>query len=78
LSSLEIAFYIDKKGKRVKNDWSISWDGNPTAFAFRFPYVVAFNSNFIEIRHMDTVSFPFSFFYFFYRSLCANQDLKLG
>ncbi|KAI8048776.1 CNH domain-containing protein [Gilbertella persicaria] len=50
----ELAFYIDKKGKRVRKDWSISWEGNPTAFAFRFPYVVAFNSNFIEVRHMDT------------------------
>ncbi|KAI7900280.1 CNH domain-containing protein [Cokeromyces recurvatus] len=50
----ELAFYIDKKGKRMRKDWSITWEGNPTAFAFRFPYVVAFNSNFIEIRHMDT------------------------
>ncbi|EPB91715.1 hypothetical protein HMPREF1544_01426 [Mucor circinelloides 1006PhL] len=50
----ELAFYIDKKGKRVRKDWSISWEGNPTAFAFRFPYVVAFNTNFIEVRHMDT------------------------
>lgn len=53
---IELAFYIDKKGKRVRKDWSISWEGNPTAFAFRFPYVVAFNTNFIEVRHMDTVS----------------------
>lgn len=52
-----MAFYIDKKGKRVRTDWSISWEGSPTAFAFRFPYVVAFNSNFIEVRHMDTVSY---------------------
>jgi hypothetical protein len=51
----ELAFYIDKKGKRVRNDWSIVWEGNPTAFTFKFPYVVAFNSNFIEVRHMDTV-----------------------
>lgn len=53
---IELAFYIDKKGKRVRKEWSISWEGNPTAFAFRFPYVVAFNTNFIEVRHMDTVS----------------------
>ncbi|KAI9475761.1 MAG: CNH domain-containing protein [Benjaminiella poitrasii] len=50
----ELAFYIDKKGKRVRKNWSIAWEGNPTAFAFRFPYVAAFNSNFIEVRHMDT------------------------
>ncbi|KAI8981674.1 CNH domain-containing protein [Mycotypha africana] len=50
----ELAFYIDKKGKRVRKDWFIAWEGNPTAFAFRFPYVVAFNINFIEVRHIDT------------------------
>ncbi|GAA5806628.1 CNH domain-containing protein [Helicostylum pulchrum] len=50
----ELAFYIDKKGKRVRKDWSIAWEGSPTAFSFRFPYVVAFNTNFIEVRHMDT------------------------
>ena len=49
-----MAFYIDKKGKRVRKEWCIFWEGNPTAFAFRFPYVVAFNTNFIEVRHMDT------------------------
>lgn len=32
------------------------WEGNPTAFAFRYPYIVAFDSSFIEIRHIDTVS----------------------
>lgn len=53
---IELAFYIDKKGKRVRKEWSISWEGSPSAFAFRFPYVVAFNTNFIEVRHMDTVS----------------------
>ncbi|KAG1502092.1 hypothetical protein G6F48_000696 [Rhizopus delemar] len=50
----ELAFYIDKKGKRVRKDWCIAWEGNPTAFAFKFPYVVAFNTNFIEVRHIDT------------------------
>ncbi|RCH80372.1 RHO1 GDP-GTP exchange protein 2, partial [Rhizopus azygosporus] len=50
----ELAFYIDKKGKRVRKDWCISWEGSPTAFSFRFPYVVAFNTNFIEVRHIDT------------------------
>ncbi|KAI9273625.1 CNH domain-containing protein [Sporodiniella umbellata] len=50
----ELAFYIDKKGKRVRKDWCITWEGHPTAFCFKFPYVVAFNTNFIEVRHIDT------------------------
>ncbi|KAG0193889.1 RHO1 GDP-GTP exchange protein 2 [Apophysomyces sp. BC1034] len=50
----ELAFYIDKKGKRLRRDWTISWEGSPTSFAFYFPYILAFDSTFIEIRHMDT------------------------
>ncbi|KAG1464004.1 hypothetical protein G6F56_005169 [Rhizopus delemar] len=50
----ELAFYIDKKGKRVQEDWCISWEGHPTAFCFKFPYVVAFTTNFIEVRHIDS------------------------
>lgn len=53
---LEIAFYIDKKGRRIRSDWIINWEGHPTAFAFRYPYIVAFDSSFIEIRHVNTVS----------------------
>ncbi|KAF1804767.1 hypothetical protein FB192DRAFT_1273896 [Mucor lusitanicus] len=52
----EIAFYIDKKGRRIRSDWIINWEGHPTAFAFRYPYIVAFDSSFIEIRHVNTVS----------------------
>ncbi|KAL0097934.1 CNH domain-containing protein [Phycomyces blakesleeanus] len=50
----EIAFYIDKKGRRVRSGWMINWEGAPTAFAFRFPYVIGFDPKFIEVRHMDT------------------------
>ncbi|KAI7878879.1 hypothetical protein K492DRAFT_132198 [Lichtheimia hyalospora FSU 10163] len=51
----EIAFYIDKKGRRVQEDWMITWEGNPVAFAYRFPYIIAFEPTFVEVRHMDTV-----------------------
>ncbi|KAL7312851.1 RHO1 GDP-GTP exchange protein 2, variant 2 [Mucor circinelloides] len=50
----EIAFYIDKKGRRIRPDWIINWEGHPTAFAFRYPYILAFDSSFIEIRHVNT------------------------
>ncbi|KAI9468052.1 CNH domain-containing protein [Zychaea mexicana] len=52
----EIAFYIDKKGRRVREDWMICWEGNPVSFAFRFPYIIAFDPTFVEVRHIDTVS----------------------
>lgn len=50
----EIAFYIDKKGRRVRPEWTVYWEGNPTAFAFSYPYVIAFDNTFIEIRHIET------------------------
>ncbi|KAI7848142.1 CNH domain-containing protein [Circinella umbellata] len=50
----EMAFYIDKKGRRARPDWMIRWEGQPTSFALNFPYIAAFDSTFIEVRHMDT------------------------
>ncbi|KAG2210516.1 hypothetical protein INT47_002458 [Mucor saturninus] len=50
----EIAFYIDKKGRRVRSEWVIHWEGHPTAFAFQYPYILAFDSSFIEIRHINS------------------------
>lgn len=74
---VELAFYIDKKGKRVRKDWCISWEGSPTAFSFRFPYVVAFNTNFIEVRHIDTVSsivcYGYSLLTHFFRVICYRS-----
>ncbi|KAI8364308.1 hypothetical protein EDC96DRAFT_444391, partial [Choanephora cucurbitarum] len=52
----DLAFYIDKKGRRVRPDWLIHWEGHPTSFVLRYPYILAFDSSFIEIRHVNTVS----------------------
>lgn len=68
-STIEIAFYIDKKGRRARNDWIINWEGHPTAFAFEYPYILAFDSSFIEIRHIDTVRCSF-----YYTWLCNCFD----
>ncbi|KAI8150179.1 CNH domain-containing protein [Fennellomyces sp. T-0311] len=51
----EMAFYIDKKGRRARPDWLIRWEGQPTTFALSFPYIAAFDPTFIEVRHIDTV-----------------------
>lgn len=32
------------------------WEGNPDNIVFQYPYVVAFDHQFIEVRHVDTVS----------------------
>ncbi|KAG1457981.1 hypothetical protein G6F56_006495 [Rhizopus delemar] len=47
------AFYIDKKGRRAEKDFKIEWEGNPTAFAYYHPYIIAFEHQFIEIRSIQ-------------------------
>ncbi|KAI8637471.1 CNH domain-containing protein [Parasitella parasitica] len=46
----KFAFFIDKKGRRIQHDFKIEWEGHPTAFAFHYPHVIAFEQQFIEIR----------------------------
>ncbi|KAG0230978.1 RHO1 GDP-GTP exchange protein 2 [Actinomortierella wolfii] len=50
----EFAFYVDKRGRRRRNGFIIYWEGVPTFCALSLPYVIAFDPNFIEIRHVDT------------------------
>lgn len=32
----------------------IHWEGHPTAFAFHYPYILAFEPSFIEVRHVGS------------------------
>ncbi|KAG2191911.1 hypothetical protein INT46_006793 [Mucor plumbeus] len=50
----EYAFYIDSKGNRLFTKFLIEWEGTPESFAFSYPYVMAFDSSFIEIRNVIT------------------------
>lgn len=50
----EFAFYVNKNGWRTKGSWVIYWEGNPTAFAYHHPYVLAFEPCFIEVRHVES------------------------
>ncbi|CAO3653732.1 unnamed protein product [Cunninghamella echinulata] len=50
----EYGFYIDGKGNRLYPKFKILWEGNPEAFACQYPYVIAFEPSFIEIRHIIT------------------------
>ncbi|KAF2672999.1 CNH-domain-containing protein [Microthyrium microscopicum] len=49
----DYSFFVNRNGWRAKPDWIISWEGTPQAFAVFNPYILAFEPNFIEIRHMD-------------------------
>lgn len=53
LSYSDFSFFINKFGWRKRPDWMINWEGIPTNFSLWYPYLLAFEPNFIEIRHME-------------------------
>ncbi|KAI8338285.1 hypothetical protein BC941DRAFT_425165 [Chlamydoabsidia padenii] len=50
----EYAFYVNAKGNRVQKDFLIEWEGCSESYALVWPYVIAFESSFIEIRSAIT------------------------
>jgi hypothetical protein len=50
----EFAFYVNKNGWRSRPKWAIIWEGSPTSFALQYPYVIAFEPSFIEVRNVET------------------------
>ncbi|KII85858.1 hypothetical protein PLICRDRAFT_56335 [Plicaturopsis crispa FD-325 SS-3] len=50
----DFAFYVNKSGWRSRKDFMVHWEGSPTGFALHYPYVLAFESTFVEIRHVET------------------------
>ncbi|KAI7850157.1 hypothetical protein BDC45DRAFT_519118 [Circinella umbellata] len=48
----EYAFYIDSKGNRTYKKFRIEFEGTPEAYAFSYPYVIAFDPNFIEVHNV--------------------------
>ncbi|KAJ2245592.1 RHO1 GDP-GTP exchange protein 2, partial [Coemansia sp. RSA 475] len=41
---------------RARSNWMIHWVGTPTSFKYEYPYILAFDSQFIEIYHVETGS----------------------
>ncbi|KAJ2098871.1 RHO1 GDP-GTP exchange protein 2 [Coemansia sp. S142-1] len=52
----EFAFYVNRNGQRARSNWMIHWVGTPVSFKFDYPYVLAFDSQFIEVYHVETAS----------------------
>ena len=50
----DFSFFVNRNGWRARPDWLINWEGKPTSFALSHPYLLAFEPNFIEIRHLET------------------------
>lgn len=52
----QFAFMVNVHGNFVKDAPLIQWEGVPQSVAFYYPYVIGFDSRFIEVRHVETVS----------------------
>lgn len=50
----EFAFYVNRFGRRSRPDWAVVWEGQPESFALSYPFLLAFDSNFVEVRHIKT------------------------
>ena len=73
LLSIELAFYINRHGRRSWKNFLVQWEVAPTSFgefsptfpcnsshaipsAFQYPYILAFEPIFVEIRNVETGS----------------------
>lgn len=54
LNYSDFSFFVNRNGWRARPDWKITWEGTPTAFALSYPYILAFEPSFIEIRHVES------------------------
>ncbi|KAG5355764.1 Rho1 guanine nucleotide exchange factor 1 [Yarrowia sp. B02] len=54
LNFSEFSFYANAHGWRKQPMWRIDWEGVPQNFGIWYPYLLAFEPNFVEIRHVKT------------------------
>ena len=54
LNYQELSFFVNSQGWRKKDSNIIYWEGIPQHFCLYYPYILAFNTNFIEIRYVET------------------------
>lgn len=54
LNYTDFSFFVNRNGWRARHDWRIDWEGKPESFALSYPHIIAFEPNFIEIRHVET------------------------
>ncbi|KAI9866249.1 MAG: RHO1 GDP-GTP exchange protein 2 [Trichoglossum hirsutum] len=54
LNYTDFSFFVNRNGWRARPDWKITWEGQPQSFALSYPYILAFEPSFIEIRNVET------------------------
>jgi RHO1 GDP-GTP exchange protein 1/2 len=50
----EFGLYVDKHGDPSRSTGTIEWEGTAERVALHVPYILLFDSRFIEIRHLET------------------------
>ncbi|KAI1825852.1 CNH domain-containing protein [Xylaria intraflava] len=53
LNYTDFSFFVNRNGWRARPEWRIDWEGTPQAFALSYPWILAFEPNFIELRNID-------------------------
>lgn len=56
LSYSEFSFLINRNGWRTRHDWGIYWEGQPKNIALFYPYLLAFEPGYIEIRDLESTT----------------------
>lgn len=51
---VEFGLYVDRHGEPCRSSQTIEWEGTAEHVAWHPPYVLLFDSRFIEIRHVET------------------------
>ena len=54
LNYSEFSFFVNRNGWRARPEWRIDWEGAPQSFALSYPWILAFEPNFIELRNIES------------------------
>lgn len=51
---LEFGLFVNRKGDPSRKNSTVEWEGTADHVALHAPYILLFDSRFIEVRHVDT------------------------
>ncbi|CDK24973.1 unnamed protein product [Kuraishia capsulata CBS 1993] len=54
LSYSNFSFYVNKNGWRARPNFLVNWENVPSQFAMWYPSLLSFDSQFIEVRNVET------------------------
>ncbi|RYP87865.1 hypothetical protein DL769_000457 [Monosporascus sp. CRB-8-3] len=54
LNYTDFSFFVNRNGWRARPEWRIDWEGTPQAFALSYPWILAFEPSFIELRNIES------------------------